>query len=133
MKESNSRISGILSIVSGSLGLLGFLFIVLIVAFLIFMPDMAGMGRAIDADTKSGLLIAQIVYAVIGLFTLILGVLAILGGVYALKRKYWGLGLAAAIAGVLVFFPTGIPAIVFHIMARQEFQPREPVHVELTQ
>jgi peptidoglycan biosynthesis protein MviN/MurJ (putative lipid II flippase) len=133
MRENNSKISGILSIISGSLGLLGFLMMVLVMLVLSFVPEMAGMGRAFDAETKNGLLIAQVTIAISGIFTLALSILSIIGGAYALKRKYWGLGLAAAISSILIIFVTGIPAIIFHIMAKNEFQPQEPVQVPVTQ
>ena len=48
-------------------------------------------------------------------------VLGIIGGVYALQRKYWGLALAGAIAGSISFFPCGIVAIIFTAMAKPEF------------
>jgi len=52
----------------------------------------------------------------------IAAVLALVGGIYALKRQKWGLALAGAIAA---FFPVGIlgaVAIVFTALSRQEFE-----------
>jgi len=52
---------------------------------------------------------------------LILGALSIIGGVFSLKRKYWGLALAGAIAAIFPFFPLGILAIIFVAMGKNEF------------
>ena len=54
---------------------------------------------------------------------IILGIIAIVGGLYALKRRIWGLALAGSIcalispAGIL-----GILAIIFVIMGKDEFK-----------
>jgi hypothetical protein len=58
-----------------------------------------------------------------GVPAIILGIIAIVGGSYALKRKMWGLALAGAIcaivgpAGLL-----GILAIIFVIIGKGEFE-----------
>ena len=53
--------------------------------------------------------------------TLILSILALIGGIYALQRKTWGLALAGSIAAILVFLPLGIPALIFAAQAKDEF------------
>jgi len=116
--QNRAVISGILSIVSGSLGFLGFLVIILAVLFFSFFPaDLAG-GSDLE---QSMITVMVIVYAISGLITLALSILAIVGGVYSLKKKNWTLSLTGAIAGLLVFFPTGIPAVIFISMGKQEF------------
>jgi hypothetical protein len=50
------------------------------------------------------------------------GVLAIAGGVAAFRRKRWGLAVAGSIAAVFGFFPVGIAAVVFTILAEPEFR-----------
>jgi hypothetical protein len=67
-----------------------------------------------------------IFYSIIGGFLVILGILAIIGGIFALRRKIWGLALAGAIAGTFVFFPCGIPAIIFVSLGKQEFALPKP-------
>lgn len=47
------------------------------------------------------------------LFELILGAFTVAAGVFALRDQIRSLALAAAILGLLVFFPTSIAAIVF--------------------
>jgi hypothetical protein len=52
----------------------------------------------------------------------VVGILAIVGGIYALQRKIWGLALAGSIAA---FFPSwilGIAAIVFIALSKNEFE-----------
>jgi hypothetical protein len=49
------------------------------------------------------------------------GILSVLGGIYALKRKKWGLVLAGAIAGIFLFWPISVAAIVMTILSKDEF------------
>ncbi len=72
------------------------------------------------------LTIMTIFYAIIGLFFVLIGVLGIVGGVFALKKKRWGVALAGAIAGTVTFFPCGIPAIIFVVLAKPEFSAKKP-------
>ena len=54
--------------------------------------------------------------------TLILAILALVGGIFAVQRKQWGWTLAGSIAAILVFFPLGIPATVFTAQSKKEFE-----------
>lgn len=59
----------------------------------------------------------------IGTPSIVLGAVAIVGGVYALKRRIWGLALAGAICAL--FGPWGILgllAIIFVAMGKNEFE-----------
>ena len=50
-------------------------------------------------------------------------ILAIVGGIYALQRKIWGLALAGSIAAF--FTPSwvlGVAAIVFTALSKNEFE-----------
>lgn len=58
----------------------------------------------------------------------LIGVLAIVGGVFALKVKHWGWALAGAIAATIVFFPCGIAAVILVTKAHPDFQ--KPVQPE---
>ena len=53
---------------------------------------------------------------------LIIGVLALIGGIYALQRKKWGLALAGSIATTVFWFFVGIPTIVFTAQSKDEFE-----------
>ncbi len=52
----------------------------------------------------------------------IIGVLALIGGIYSLRRKTWGLALAGAIASTVYWFFVGIPTIVFLAQSKDEFE-----------
>jgi hypothetical protein len=56
------------------------------------------------------------------IISLIIALLALLGGIYALLRNLWGLALAGSIAAILIFFPLGIPSVVLVAQARDEFE-----------
>ena len=62
------------------------------------------------------------VWVVMGLPFLALGIVAILGGAAAMKRKGYGLSLAGAICA-LPLAPMGIPAVIFVVLRKREFEP----------
>ncbi len=111
-----SKIGGILSIISGAFGILWLLMVLITAAMFMAMPD-----SAFDMPDRLGFIIMILVYGMMGLFWAALGVLAIVGGYFALKRKYWGWALAGAITGTFIFFPTGVAAIIFVSLGQREF------------
>ncbi|MCD6568216.1 MAG: hypothetical protein J7K94_05745 [Dehalococcoidia bacterium] len=53
---------------------------------------------------------------------IVLGIVAIVGGIYSLKRQTWGLALAGAICSLFgPWFILGILAIIFVSMGKSEF------------
>jgi hypothetical protein len=56
---------------------------------------------------------------------LVLGGLGLVGGIFAVQRKTWGLAAAGAIASSAIFYPLGIAAVVLVSMAYREFQRPE--------
>jgi len=65
-------------------------------------------------------------------FGIALGLVAIVGGIFAIKRKIWGLALAGAICaivpphpwGSLIWTPVvGALAVVLLVLSRNEFSP----------
>jgi len=60
--------------------------------------------------------------AIIGIPWIILGIIAIVGGIFALKRAKWGLALAGSICALFGPWILGIPAIVLVIMGKKEFE-----------
>lgn len=67
---------------------------------------------------------ASRILGAIGVPMIALGIVAIVGGIYALKRRVWGLALAGAICALLVPPPfiLGILAIIFVVMGKGEFE-----------
>jgi hypothetical protein len=55
----------------------------------------------------------------VGLVAIIIGVVAVAGGLCALKRRAWGLALAGSICSIWCW--VGIPAIIFIALSKQEF------------
>jgi len=48
-------------------------------------------------------------------------IFAVVGGIYSLKRKKWGLVLAGTICNLLYFNILGIPALTLTILSKREF------------
>lgn len=49
------------------------------------------------------------------------GVIALIGGIFALRRKAWGFALAGAILALFPIIPLGVLSIIFVSMAKREF------------
>jgi hypothetical protein len=103
-----SMVAGILDIIAGSWGLILALIFILIGSVARFIPNLPPYLFPI--------------FTALSLPFAIVGILAIVGGIYALQRKIWGLALAGSIAA---FFPSwilGLPAIVFTALSKKEFE-----------
>ena len=125
---NKAQTAGILTIISGGVGLLGsllaFAFIPLIESTIsdpAFQdPNFTAAELEMVQDFMAGFV------AFWGILGLLLSVFVIIAGVMATRRKAWGLGLAGSIVSLFLFFPTGVPALVFMAMARPEFSPPAP-------
>jgi hypothetical protein len=64
------------------------------------------------------------ILAIIGGPKIVLGIIAIVGGIYAIRKRAWGMALAGAICVLLIPPPfiLGILAIVFITMDNDEFK-----------
>lgn len=124
--QNNARIGGILSIVAGAFAvfyLLGLVFMVLVFSIASVESGFYYDGYGSPDGVFTAVMIFYIIF--LGGFTL-LGVLSVIGGIFALRRNNWGLALAGAIAGTIVFFPVGVPAIVFIALGKGEFEKAGP-------
>lgn len=117
-----SKIGGILSIVSGAIGCFFSLIYLVLIVFMSALMKSGMMGIPSEPDGEAIFSIMIAVYAGIFVLMLLVGILAIIGGVYTIRRKNWGLALTGSIAGALVFLPCGIPAIIFTVQGKDEFQ-----------
>jgi hypothetical protein len=100
--------AGILDIIAGGFGLIAALVFIFIGGIMRFMPDVPTFLFPI--------------FTALSIPFAIIGILAIVGGVYALRRKIWGLALAGSIAA---FFPSwilGLTAIVLTALSKNEFE-----------
>ena len=109
-KTWKSQVGGILAIVGGVIGLLGCMGLLIAITVL-------------GTVWQWGLLPVN----VIGILWIILvpmficGVTAIIGGICAVQRKYYGMALAGAIAALFPGWIFGIGAIVFTAISHDEF------------
>jgi len=99
--------AGILSIVAGLLGLIGGLVVGVIGGTFAGLAEIPGIGG---------------VLAAIAIPLIIIGIVAIVGGIYAVKRRLWGLALAGTICSLICVWFLGIPAIIFVILGKNEFK-----------
>ena len=112
--------AGILTIIAGCLG-------ITVGALLTLVAVPLGLGGAIagildEAGIWGGLLggLAGML-GMIGASIIGVGIVAIIGGIYALKRRIWGFALAGAILATMCSTPLGVLAIIFVSMGKKEF------------
>lgn len=114
-KTWQSTTAGILTIIAGAMGLL------------------MGIGLAVGLGIASALLDMLPgcrgggLLMLIALPGIVLSIVAIVGGIHALRRKVWGLALAGAICALLFTPPflgwvLAILAIIFVSLGKEEFQ-----------
>jgi hypothetical protein len=76
------------------------------------MPDILGNIGILTATFLGGV-------AIIGVA---INVIALIGGIYALQRKKWGLVLAGSIAAIFSSTILGILATIFTAVSKDEFE-----------
>ncbi len=122
MQNRWAIVGGVMSIVAGALGALGGLALVLFaVLFSSLLSWVANTSDAFGPAERGLTGLVGLMYGSMGAFLLLVGILALIGGICAVRRRLWGLALAGSIATILAFFPVGIVAVVFTAMARPEF------------
>jgi hypothetical protein len=101
--------AGILDIIAGVIGVIFGIVVVTLGTF-------AGGLVAVIGLPAIGWIVAGV-----AAIPLTVGTVAIIGGIYALKRRTWGLALAGSICSLIVWF-LGIPAIVFTALGKSHFE-----------
>jgi hypothetical protein len=106
--------AGILNIVSGGLSFLGGLLAGIIFSILAANAVYTGPGQQY---------VGTIAVWFFFLPYVIISAVAIVGGVYCLRRRVWGLALAGSICSVLTIWgwALGVASIVFVAIAKDEF------------
>ena len=117
-----ARTGGILTIISSVFSL----FIVLMGAVYIILPqalNASDLSAYNTNDLPPEVLLGMFTFigAGIAIFGLVTGLLTVIGGIFALQKKHWGLALTGAICAAMIIFPIGIAATVLVSMARPEF------------
>jgi hypothetical protein len=103
-KKYLSLAAGIIDIAAGGFSLVSLVFVGIV------MVVLAG-------DSEIPLFMALIPLAMV-----IPGVLAVVGGIFALRRRSWVVALIGSIALVVTSSVPGIAAVVLTVMARDEFE-----------
>jgi hypothetical protein len=121
--QNNAKVGGILSIVAGGLGCLSAIMMVLLAIFFGCIASGDTFSHHYYDEPSPGFAFSfmMIIYAIFGIIGLLISILAIIGGVYGIKKKYWGFALTGAIASVLAFYPCGIAAVIFITLGKPEF------------
>ena len=123
-KTWKPTVAGILNIIAGVLSLLGALGV--IIGIIVFVsvgstPFLAYMWRDLG-DLGIGLNFLIIILVIAAIFLATVGILPLIGGIYALQRKKWGLALAGSIVAIFGSSIMGILATIFIAMAKDEFE-----------
>ncbi len=112
--------AGILSIIAGVIQVIGGLVVTVIGGAVGALAPQWWAGGALASVPGMGGIMAAI-----GIPLIIIGIVAIVGGVYALKRRIWGLALAGAICAVIgPWGILGVLAIIFVAMGKGEFEQK---------
>lgn len=119
--SNNAKVGGVLSIVAGGVGVFWAVFLVLVNTLLEYSTHVN------ESPYDDFVSFIFFFYAVVGIIVFCISVLGIIGGIYALRRRYWGLALTGAIAGCFTFLPCGVPAVIFVAKAKPEFDANRPL------
>jgi hypothetical protein len=112
--------AGIINIIVGILNLFGMF------AVIVIMVAIGGGILAISRIAEvmplwmSGIL--QGVMVITALLLALFSALPLIGGIYAMQRKNWGLALAGSIVAILSSLPLGMVSTVLVSLSRREFK-----------
>jgi hypothetical protein len=104
-----STFGGVLSIVAGAFALVG----------AVVMFYLVNISPSLYETSNLGFALAM--WGFLGFMGLLIGMLSIIGGIFALQRRVWGLALAGAVISLFAFLPLGIGAIILIAKAQPEF------------
>jgi hypothetical protein len=109
--------AGILEIVTGAIGMVGGLYLVVLTSLFKVIHEIVRLDPMIINRVE------QIISNIIALpfVVVFIGIAAIIGGVYSLQRRIFGLALAGAICACVIFPVFGLPAIIITAFAKDEF------------
>lgn len=113
---SKATIAGILDIASGFMALAG--------GTVLGVIGLIGTGvlMAVPDDMPPIQWVPLALFGPLALIILFAGLIAVIGGVKAIKRSSWAWTLAGAVAAMVCFIPLGIVSLVVTVMAENEFR-----------
>ena len=117
---------GVLGIIGGVFGLLN---VLVIVFYGVMMASLFSADEEFE-DSSDGIWIMLVIFGAMGIVLTALSVMAIVGGISALKRRRFGLALGGSICCVIPSSVFGILAIVFIAMSKDEFEKKAPASQE---
>jgi hypothetical protein len=126
MESNKATVAGILDITAGIFGLVGG-----IPLLLLALGGAAVLGMVPEPEANRLAFLPMALFLPLALLGFISGFIAIIGGISAINRRRWGLSVAGAIAAIFGFFPVGIAAVVFTILAEPEFRAAREVSVSV--
>lgn len=106
--------AGVLCIISGAVDIILGVLIVFAGQTVLRFADIIGEEWVME------LVIAVVM--VVGPIWIVLGAVALVGGIYALRRRVWGLALAGSICALSGVTILGILAIIFVALGKSEFE-----------
>jgi len=107
-------IAGTLTITAGVIDLLS--------AFVLFMGTLVVQGISGFAPVPLWIpLNASVVLFFVSLPFLICGIVAIMGGIYSVQRRSWGLALAGSIIAFFPFCIFGLVSVILLTLSKDEF------------
>ncbi len=119
-QTSKSTIAGVLDVVAGISGLIGG-----IPLLTLALVGSGVLGTLPETELRPLAILPMAIFLPLALLCFASGVVAIAGGIAAFNRRRWGLALAGSIAAIFGFFPVGLAAVVFTILAEDEFRSAE--------
>jgi hypothetical protein len=104
-------IAGILEIVSGIFNLIGFI-VLLFISIAIYR----------ESDSYLAISFIITIFIILTVLLFIAGILAVVGGNYAVRRKKWGWALTGSIFTLSPTFWIGLIAIILTVLSKNEFE-----------
>lgn len=112
-------VAGRLNIVAGVIHLIGFVGVIIAIIAISSGPYIWQFAPQIFPMAIGMALTILIIVAV---FTAIVGILPLIGGIFSVQRRQWGLALAGSIAAIFGTAVLGILAVIFTAMSTDEFE-----------
>ena len=112
-----AKVAGALDVVAGISGMVAG-----IPLLVLALVGSGVLGSLAEPQLKPLAIIPLALFLPLAILCFLSGLLAIVGGIAAFNRRRWGLAIAGSIAAIFGFFPLGIAAIVFTILAEPEFR-----------